>query len=73
MSESGREILPEEFPELCKLVWNRDPARPIAADEVFSLYERNWRFVDRDALTEHEMLLIRELTDTFGMGLMLTR
>ncbi|NKL25201.1 hypothetical protein GFM07_41535 [Rhizobium leguminosarum bv. viciae] len=64
-------ITPTEFPELATLVWNRDPARPIAADEVFALYERNWRFVDQDHLTEKERLLIRELVDEYGHGHML--
>ncbi|WP_343289868.1 hypothetical protein [Ferranicluibacter rubi] len=45
--------------------------RPIDADEVFALYERNWRFVDRDRLSDKEALLIRELTDIFGHGRML--
>ncbi|CZT34468.1 hypothetical protein [Rhizobium sp. 9140] len=64
-------IVPADFPELATLVWNRDPSRPIDADEVFALYERNWRFVDQDRLSETEARLIRELTDTFGHGRML--
>lgn len=67
----GPEIVPAEFPELKTLVWNRDPARPIAAEEVFALYERNWRFVDQDFLTDKERLLIQELTDEYGHGHML--
>jgi hypothetical protein len=61
-------IVPAEFPELKLLAWNRDPARPIAAAEVFALYERNWRFVDRNHLTEPETALIRDLTERFGHG-----
>lgn len=64
-------IVPADFPELATLVWNRDLSRPIDADEVFALYERNWRFVDQDRLSETEARLIRELTDTFGHGRML--
>jgi hypothetical protein len=67
----GPEIVPAEFPELKTLVWNRDPARPIAAEEVFALYERNWRFVDQDFLTDKERRLIQELTDEYGHGHML--
>jgi hypothetical protein len=67
----GPEIVPAQFPELKTLVWNRDPARPIAAEEVFALYERNWRFVDAQNLTDDEKLLIKELTDEFGHGRML--
>ena len=71
MTHFGPEIIPAQFPELKTLVWNRDPARPIAADEVFALYERNWRFVDKGNLTAEEKLLIEELTGEFGHGRML--
>lgn len=67
----GPTIVPAEFPELNLLVWNRDPARPIAAEDVFALYERNWRFVDQANLTDKERLLIDELTAKFGHGHML--
>lgn len=72
MMHFGPEIIPAEFPELSTLVWNRNPVRPIAADEVFALYERNWRFVDKDHLTAREKRLIQELTDEYGHGCMLT-
>lgn len=68
----GAMIVPAEFPELSALVWNRDPVRPIPARDVFFLYERNWRFVDREHLTDKERLLIEELTEEFGNGRMLT-
>ncbi|MEQ1950753.1 hypothetical protein [Mesorhizobium sp. CN2-181] len=64
----GNEIIPADFPELKRLVWNRDPSRPIAAEEVFALYERNWRFVDQDHLTEREAKLIDELGRVYGRG-----
>ena len=67
----AHQIIPAQFPELRNLVWNRDPARPIDADDVFALYERNWRFIDRERLSDEEALLIRELTETFGHGHML--
>jgi hypothetical protein len=62
------EIIPATFPELKKLVWNRDPRQPMADDEVFALYERNWRFVDHEHLTEDETRLLRELGDKYGHG-----
>lgn len=64
-------IVPADYPELKTLVWNRDPARPIPAEEAFAIYERNWRFVNAEHLTEREAKLIRELTDTFGKGVLL--
>jgi len=67
----AREIIPNDFPELKMLAWNRDPARPIPASEAFALYERNWRFVDAGALTEAEAALIRDLTRAYGNGVLL--
>tara|TARA_R110002020_G_scaffold69730_9_gene181444 strand:+ start:19995 stop:20213 length:219 start_codon:yes stop_codon:yes gene_type:complete len=71
MTHFGDHIVPAQFPELNALVWNRNPARPIPAADAFALYERNWRFVDKEALTGEEDLLIQELTEEFGHGLMM--
>jgi hypothetical protein len=65
-------LIPADYPELKMLVWSRDPARPIAAEDAFALYERNWRFVDKDNLTKCEAQLIDDLTREFGHGVMLT-
>ena len=64
-------VVPADYPELKMLVWNRDPARPIPAADAFALYERNWRLVDKQNLTEREARLIRELTEAFGNGIFL--
>ena len=63
---------PVEFHELNRLVWSRDSRCPIAAEEVFSLYEQNRRFVDRERLSGREPRLIRELGKAFGRGFDLT-
>ncbi|OHV22393.1 hypothetical protein EOS93_31230 [Rhizobium sp. RMa-01] len=64
-------IVPNDFPELKSLVWNRDPLRAMPAREAFALYERNWRFVDTGKLTEREMRLIRDLAAAYGNGVLL--
>ena len=71
METSDRTIVPADYPELKQLVWSRDPMRPIPAEEVFAIYERNWRFVDADHLTRREADLIDDLTKAFGNGVML--
>ncbi|MGP2491481.1 hypothetical protein ACTDI4_07610 [Mesorhizobium sp. PUT5] len=68
MTDIRAAIIPARFPELSKLVWNRDPQRPVTADEAFALYERNWRLVDREHLTDREAGLIRELGKKYGRG-----
>ncbi|MBZ9982629.1 MULTISPECIES: hypothetical protein [unclassified Mesorhizobium] len=65
-------IVPAEFPELQALVWSRDATRPIPAEEAFAIYERNWRFVDQERLTTSERLLIQNLAEKFGQGILLT-
>lgn len=64
-------IVPRDFPELKMLVWNRDDARPIPREDALALYERNWRHVDAEHLTEREAKLIDELVNEFGHGMML--
>jgi hypothetical protein len=64
-------IIPRDFPELRMLVWNRDDARPIAPDEALALYERNWRYVDAEHMTEREAKLVEYLVEEFGNGLLL--
>lgn len=61
-------IVPSQYPQLAGIVWNGDPSRPIAGKEAFALYERYWRFVDRDSLTPAERTLIRRLTEEYGAG-----
>ncbi|MCA0001846.1 MULTISPECIES: hypothetical protein [unclassified Mesorhizobium] len=65
-------IVPAEFPELQALVWSRDATRPLPAEEAFAIYERNWRFVDQERLTTSERLLIQNLAEKFGQGILLT-
>ena len=55
-------------PHLAMLCWNRD-VRHMTREDAFKLYERNWRLLDTESLGEHEQLLIRELRDEFGQGL----
>ncbi|MDI6026955.1 hypothetical protein QBK99_12205 [Corticibacterium sp. UT-5YL-CI-8] len=71
MAASKQFIVPADFPELKMLVWNRDPSQPIPAEEVFSIYERNWRHVDHEHLLDFELRLIERLTQEFGHGHML--
>lgn len=61
-------VIPAQYPGLRGLVWNRDPARGIAAAEAFAIYERNWRHVDEGALTAAERRLVTELRERFGHG-----
>ena len=66
--EPDTTIIPAAYPELKALIIDGDPAVLLSEEEAFALYERNWRFLDREKLTDAEKQLIRRLTDRFGEG-----
>lgn len=59
----------EAWPALAELAWNRTD-RWIPAEEALALYERNWRFVDRNRLSTAEAELIERLKDRHGAGVL---
>ncbi|WP_421359071.1 hypothetical protein [Agrobacterium rosae] len=56
----------EKYPQLRAICWNRAENVVLRGDEVFALYERNWRFVDREALTDDEKALLAQLVEEHG-------
>ena len=58
----------DRYPGLRLLCWSRPDAKTVTGEEALSLYERNWRFVDRHALTEDERRLIDALVESHGNG-----
>jgi hypothetical protein len=58
-----------QYPNLQLLMWNRAD-RYLADRDAFSLYERNWRFVDRKRLEPQELALIRRLSAKYGGDLL---
>lgn len=63
LDETAIEI--ERWPALRELARNRAD-RWIPAEDAFGLYERNWRFVDRDRMTDDEAALVERLKRRFG-------
>jgi hypothetical protein len=61
----------EEYPQLRRLAWQRKPVDKITPATALELYERNWRHLDRDALDEKELALVKLLVDTLGGGRLL--
>ncbi len=61
-----------KYPQLKLLCWNRPDATVLDGEEAFDLYERNWRFVDTDAMTRDEHDLLERLTADCGHGVLLT-
>lgn len=57
------------WPALRELAWNRAD-RWIPAKDALALYERNWRFVEPERLTQAEADLIDSLKQRFGGGVL---
>lgn len=62
----------KQYPQLRQLCWNRPDDAVVDGETALALYERNWRFVDQEAITPRERKLLDLLVATHGGGLMLT-
>ena len=59
----------ERYPQLKMLCWNRR-SRFLSAQDAWSLYERNWRFVEPGQLDPAERQLIETLSSRYDGGVM---
>jgi len=59
-----------DYPQLQFIAWNRQKDDFIEEEEAFSLYERNWRWVEKASLSVNERELIERLTRVFGNGVL---
>lgn len=57
-----------QYPQLRQLCWNRPDDAVVDGEIALALYERNWRFVDRDAIPPHEQRLLDHLVAVCGNG-----
>jgi len=58
-----------DYPQLSLITWSLpDKEVLIPEDLVLGLYERNWRYVDENALSSDEHALIDRLIDKYGNG-----
>ena len=60
-----------DYPQLKKLAWQLHGVEALSPREALALYERNWRHVDRAALSEREAALIGMLSREIGGGRLL--
>lgn len=66
-----KKIRLRDFPQLRKLAWQLHGVEAISPREALDLYERNWRHVDRAALSNDEAALIETLSREIGKGRLL--
>lgn len=64
----GKSLIPNDYPELRLICWHRPSDQPMDEEEAFAIYERNWRYVDKELLSDAETALIERLKDTYGNG-----
>jgi len=62
-----------DFPQLRLIAWNLRHTDTIEEADAFSLYERNWRFVDQAQLSASEKALIECLSKKFGQRVIIPR
>lgn len=60
-----------DYPGLRALAWQTDAGTTITETEALNLYERGWRHLDQDALTDDEKAFIQHLADTYSNGRLL--
>jgi transcriptional regulator with XRE-family HTH domain len=57
-----------DFPQLQQLAWQMKKTGELTPQEALAIYERNWRHVDRQALTMREIALVNALALIVGGG-----
>ena len=60
-----------DFPVLKRLAWHMPGAEEVSPLEALEIYERNWKHVDEESLTERERALIASVVHQFGGGRLL--
>lgn len=66
-----RRIRLADYPVLQQVAWSASPDSEFTPQEAFALLERNWRHVDREAMTSKDQELVERLTATVGKGALL--
>lgn len=66
-----KKIRLRDFPQLKKLAWQLHGVDELSLSEALDLYERNWRHLDRAALSDNEASLIDALSRELSGGRLL--
>jgi transcriptional regulator with XRE-family HTH domain len=60
-----------DYPGLRTLAWQTDAGVTITETEALNLYERGWRHLNHETLTDHEKAFVQHLADTYSNGRLL--
>ena len=66
-----KKIRLRDFPQLKKLAWQLHGVGEVSPRDALDLYERNWRHLDRAALSDDEAALINALSRELSGGRLL--
>ncbi|MFZ2504491.1 MAG: helix-turn-helix domain-containing protein [Nocardioides sp.] len=69
-SESLR-VTVGDYPGLRALAWQTDADTTMTETEALNLYERGWRHLNQESLTDREKAFIQHLADTYSNGRLL--
>lgn len=64
-------ILLADYPALKRLAWHAPGMTELTPAEALSLYERNWRHLDHEAMSPDERALLNRLVNEIGKGRLL--
>lgn len=60
-----------DYPGLRTLAWQTGAGTAITEREALNLYERGWRHLNHEALTDEEKAFVRHLADAYSNGRLL--
>ncbi|WP_300676419.1 helix-turn-helix domain-containing protein [Nocardioides sp.] len=60
-----------DYPGLRSLAWQTDAGTTVTETEALNLYERGWRHLEQETLTDREKAFIQHLADTYSNGRLL--
>lgn len=76
LDEPAAQAAPEkvrvgDFPQLQAIAWPLRADTELTGAEALQLYERNWRHVDQEAMSNAERALVQQLANTHSKGVLL--
>ena len=60
-----------DYPQLQAIAWQLRADTELPGIDALRLYERNWRHVDHDSMSDDERALVQRLADTYSGGVLL--
>lgn len=64
-------VIVGDYPGLRTLAWQTDVGTSISETEALNLYERGWRHLNQETLTDREKAFIQHLADAYSNGSLL--